>query len=202
MLLNTFELRNYLIKPAMRDHFIDYFEEHFIFSQQAVNMHVLGQFRVIGAPDRYVWLRGFADMATRLAGLHGFYDGPVWQKYRDRANEIIVDSDHVHLLRPLGSPPDLTCGRTPDTVAADLAAGTISPNTGVLAVDFYQTDPARIDSASAQLVESYRAAGIQVRSALAAELSENDFPRLPVIQKLGEFVIITAYASDALYHQH
>ena len=66
--LNTFELRNYLIQPGQRDHFIDYFEAHFIGSQQAVGMHVLGQFRMMGEPDRFVWLRGFTDRAARLAG--------------------------------------------------------------------------------------------------------------------------------------
>jgi hypothetical protein len=38
-----------------------------------------------------------------------------------------------------------------------------------------------------------------VRGVFAAELSENDFPRLPVIQNPGEFVVISAYQSAALY---
>ncbi|MFN8529748.1 MAG: NIPSNAP family protein [Anaerolineae bacterium] len=191
--LPIIELRNYLIKPAQRDHFIDYFEEHFIASQQALNMFVLGQFRVIGQPDHFVWFRGFSDMATRLAGLQNFYSGPVWQKYRRRANEMILDSDHVHLFHQLDKPADLTGGRTVDQVLAELQEGTISPETGVVAVYFFQTSPDLVSSVSKQLVESYQIAGIHVRGCLASELSENDYPRLPVIQTPGKFVIISVY---------
>jgi len=199
--LNTFELRNYRIQPDLRDAFIDYFEAHFIFSQLATKMSVLGQFRVSGQPDQFVWLRGFADMATRLAGLQTFYGGTIWKKYRGRANEMIADSDQVHLLRPLGSAAALTGGRTPMTVAGELRDGTISPDTGLIVVDFFQTEANENERLPVNLAESYRSAGIQVRAVLAAEMAANDFPRLPVIQQPGEFVIISAYAAAIDYQR-
>src|SRR4051812_12407029 len=112
MSLNVFEIRNYTLQPNMREHFISYFETNFITSQTAVNMHVLGQFRLLGQPDHYVWLRGFDNMQTRLDGLMGFYDGPVWKQHRNKTNSMIIDSDNVHLLRPLDASLDLTCGQT------------------------------------------------------------------------------------------
>jgi hypothetical protein len=36
-------------------------------------MQVIGQFRDLDAPERFVWLRGFADMAARRRGLESFY---------------------------------------------------------------------------------------------------------------------------------
>ena len=63
-------------------------------------MRALGQFRDLDDPDRFVWLRGFADMASRAAPLAAFYDGPVWAAHRGVANTTMIDSDDVLLLRP------------------------------------------------------------------------------------------------------
>lgn len=41
------------------------FEEHFLFSQREEGMPVLGQFEVVDAPNRFVWIRGFESMAAR-----------------------------------------------------------------------------------------------------------------------------------------
>ena len=38
-------------------------------------MRVIGQFTDLDRPDHFVWLRGFADMAARRAGLESFYAG-------------------------------------------------------------------------------------------------------------------------------
>ncbi len=73
------ELRQYTLHPQGRDALIEVFEAHFIDSQEAVGAQVLGSFRDLDDPDRFVWLRGFADMATRADGLTRFYGGPVWR---------------------------------------------------------------------------------------------------------------------------
>jgi len=162
-------------------------------------MIVLGQFRVIGEPDHFVWLRGFADMSIRRAGLETFYGGPIWAKYRATANSMILDSDHVHLLHLLGSAHDLTCGHSAETVAAELEAGTISPKTGVVAVDFFKAAPEMVTSAAGHITKAYRAAGIQLRGCLTTELATNDYPRLPAMQTPGQIVIISVYETEALY---
>jgi hypothetical protein len=67
------ELRQYTMKPGRRDDLIAMFEERFIETQEAQGIHVLGQFRDRDRPNYFVWMRGFADMPARAAGLDGFY---------------------------------------------------------------------------------------------------------------------------------
>ncbi len=200
MSLNVLEIRNYLLQPHMREHFIDYFEANFITTQEAVNMHVLGQFRLIDEPDHFVWMRGYSDMQTRGDSLHAFYDGPVWKKHRTTTNGMIIDSDNVHLLRPLDSNFDLTCGHTSATVAAALTDSSILLDADMIAVEFYQAasgqHQALIDQFQAHVVPAYHAAGIQLRGCFVADMGKNTFPRHPAIQNEHELVVITAYTSE------
>jgi heme-degrading monooxygenase HmoA len=200
MTINTLELRNYLLKPNVLEHFIDYFEAHFIFSQEAAQMPVLGQFRVINEPNHFVWLRGFNDMQTRLEGLQNFYGGPVWEKFGPVANDMMLEWHNVHLLHLLSSITELTCGLSADVVAADLAAGTISPYTGVIVIDLYQAEPGKrselVDKFQTQVVPAAQNEAIQIRGYFVAEMRKNEFTRLPVIQNEDELAVITAYESE------
>ena len=204
MTITVLEVRNYLIKPNMQQHFIDYFEEHFITSQREVGMQVLGQFRPIGEPDHYVWIRGFEDMETRLKGLQGFYGGPFWAKHRNTTNSMILDNDNVLLLRPLTDIADLTCGVNAESIAAEMASATISPATGLIVLDRYHAvtgqREALIEAVQAKVLPLYAYESIQLRGLFVAEMSENTYPRLPVIQNTDELVVITAYESEEVYH--
>jgi NIPSNAP protein len=95
------ELRQYTLKPGQRDVLIELFEREFVEPQEAAGMFLFGQFHDLTDPDRFVWLRGFADMESRAEALKAFYYGPVWQAHRDAANATMIDSDNVLLLRPL-----------------------------------------------------------------------------------------------------
>jgi len=79
---------------------IDLFDREFIESQEAFGMKVIGQFRDLINPNRFVWLRGFRDMPSRAEALKDFYGGPVWKAHRDAANATMIDSDNVLLLHP------------------------------------------------------------------------------------------------------
>jgi len=94
------ELRQYAMRPGRRDDLIAMFEEHFIEGQEKHGIRVIGQFVDRKVPDQFVWMRGFADMDARRNALQGFYGGPIWTKHRTAANETMVDSDNVLLLRP------------------------------------------------------------------------------------------------------
>src|SRR5688572_17214164 len=94
------ELRQYTLHPGKRDVLIDIFERNFVEGQEAHGMRIIGQFRDLDSPDRFVWMRSFPDMRARAAALNGFYFGPVWQGHRNAANPTMVDSDNVLLLRP------------------------------------------------------------------------------------------------------
>src|SRR4051812_24596785 len=99
--ITVLELRQYTLHPGRRDDLISLFEREFIEPQEEVGAQVLATFRDLDRPDHFVWLRGFADMAARGDALAAFYGGPAWQAHRETANATMVDSDDVHLLRPL-----------------------------------------------------------------------------------------------------
>src|SRR6476660_8067323 len=94
------ELRQYQHVAGKRDDLIALFEREFIEEQERLGMVILGQFRDLDDPDRFVWLRGFPDMVRRAEALHAFYTGPAWRAYSGRANATMVSVDNVLLLRP------------------------------------------------------------------------------------------------------
>ncbi|MDQ4053749.1 MAG: NIPSNAP family protein [Actinomycetota bacterium] len=100
MELRVVELRQYTLKPGRTDDLIDLFDRELVETQEACGMWVLGQFRDLDRPDRFVWLRGFPDMDTRREALTAFYTGPVWKEHGPAANDAMIDSDDVLLLEP------------------------------------------------------------------------------------------------------
>jgi hypothetical protein len=94
------ELRQYTLKTGCRDTLIEIFDRHFVESQEETGMTVLGQFRDLQRPERFVWLRGFPDMEERHCSLERFYGGPVWTEHRDAANATMLEFDDVLLLKP------------------------------------------------------------------------------------------------------
>ena len=61
MNLSVLELRQYTLKPGRRDELVELFDREFVTGQEACGMRVLGQFLDADDPDRFVWLRGFAE---------------------------------------------------------------------------------------------------------------------------------------------
>src|SRR5260370_27387237 len=156
------ELRQYTLHPGQRDVLIALFERAFIETQEAVGITVIGQFRDLEDPNRFVLLRGFSDMDTRLAALQAFYGGAVWQKYRDVANATMVDSDNVLLLRPArptsgffldprDRPPRDTQKIPPGLVVATILSLKTPPDTNFL--DFFEVTsaPALTNSGTSRL---------------------------------------------------
>ena len=97
------ELRQYTLRHGQRDVLIELFDREFIESQEAVGMELIGQFRDLDRPERFVWMRGFPDMQRRREALEAFYGGPVWKTHAAAANATMVDVDDVLLLRPIGA---------------------------------------------------------------------------------------------------
>lgn len=98
--LGVIELRQYTLHKGQRDTLIGMFEEHFIEPQNALGAHIVGTFRDLDDPDRFVWIRGFSDMQIRQRSLEAFYGGPAWRAQRQAANLTMLDSDNVLMLRP------------------------------------------------------------------------------------------------------
>src|SRR5580700_4776030 len=97
---NVVELRQYTLHAGRREPFIELFDRTFADPLDATGMTVIGQFRDLDRPDRFVWLRGFQDMPSRARELAAFYDSNLWHAYRNEANASIDDSDNVLLLEP------------------------------------------------------------------------------------------------------
>ena len=182
------ELRQYTLRPGRRDAMIDLFERVFIETQEAVGIRLIGLFRDLDDPDRFVWLRGFTDMAARKQALEDFYFGPVWQTHREAANAEIIDSDDVLLLAPAAAGSGF-----PDTGRGDdIEAGVILAGVHDLSGPGELPDRAAFDR---HVRAALTAAGLHPLAVLATEPAENTFPRLPV-RTDGPVVVWFASAAD------
>ena len=59
---SVIELRQYTLHAGRRDDLIELFDSTFVESQEDVGIDVIGEFRDLDDSDRFVWLRGFADI--------------------------------------------------------------------------------------------------------------------------------------------
>lgn len=94
------ELRQHTLLPGHRDAQVALFEREFVVSQEACGIDLVGHFRDLDDPDRFVWLRGFRSLPARADALAAFHAGAPWRRHREVANAILLDSDDVLLLRP------------------------------------------------------------------------------------------------------
>lgn len=204
------ELRQYTLHPGQRDVLINLFEREFVETQEAVGMRVVGQFRDLDDPDRFVWVRGFRDMPARAEALTALYGGPVWQRHRDTANATMIDFDDVLLLRPVddrsGFPlPGLANRRQ----AADLDRPGVdaksTPGSLVLAT-IYGRDTPVDDDFVRFFDESVRpvlvTTGAAPLACLQTEASENTYPALPVRTGENVFVWFARFASPDQLRDH
>ncbi len=185
----VFELRQYTLHPGQREALIELFDRAFVETQEAAGMQVIGQFRDLDEPDRFVWLRGFADMAARRRGLESFYGGPVWAAHRAAANATMIDSDNVLLLRPAWPGAAMALARA----ASDRAApGSLQPPPGLIDVTiFYLREPAGpalLAWCRQHMWSSLAEGGASCQAWAVTESSPNNFPRLPVRE--GEPVLV------------
>jgi len=192
------ELRQYTLHPGRRDDLITLFEREFIESQEAAGMVLLGQFRDLDAPDRFVWLRGFADMPARRDALARFYQGPAWRAHRDAANATMIDSDNVLLLKP--APP----GPAPAISAPPPPADAGEPEARVVICLHYFDGPVNAEWLDhfAQIqrpwLEGMRA---QVLATLVTHDAPNDYPALPVRAGEHVFACILQFADEASHER-
>jgi len=186
------ELRRYSLRPGTAAAFVEHFERHFLASQEAHGMDVVGQFTVPGDDARFVWVRRFLRPAERGAALRAFYSGPVWSEHGPRANDLMVDHSDVHLLVPDPSGPPFVAdhrphGERPGTVG-EAGSGGRQASTVVAALydlDGADRQPAGAWSAAlaaaADAASTARAdAGVTELGRLATAGVPNDFARLPV----------------------
>src|SRR6266496_5244060 len=192
------ELRQYTLHPGKRDVLIDLFDREFVETQEAVGIKVIGQFRDLDHPDRFVWLRGFRDMTSRAKALSDFYGGPVWKTHREAANATMIDSDNVLLLRPALPTSGFSLEnmkRPPvgsDEVPASLVVATIYYFAGPVTPDF-------INFFEHSLWPVAESLGATISASFVTENSENTFPALPVREGENVFVWFSTSQDSAAY---
>jgi hypothetical protein len=182
------ELRQYTLKPGQREVLIDLFDGYFVEAQEAAGMTVIGQFRDRERPDRFVWMRGFPDMAGRHRALDRFYNGPVWAAHGTAANDTMLDSDDVLLLKP--ARPDMAFRFD------DPPGPAVDGSRGVLVGIHPLTEPASdaLVSFERTVAPQLRARGIVVKGLFVSETAPNTFKRLPVRE--GQPVLVWVGIAD------
>jgi hypothetical protein len=183
---NVLELRQYTLRPGTREPFVELFDTVFSDPLDATGMTVIGQFRDLDRPDRFVWIRGFQDMPARATELAAFYQGDLWHARRAEANASIDDSDNVLLLEP-ASPALRFSNIPPRPAAADT-----SVRAGLVVVTLYYTKTDNPRAFGTLFDRSLRhraeADGARTVAAYIASKQENNYPKLAV--RVGEHIFV------------
>ena len=195
------ELRQYTLHPGKRDVLIELFDQEFIEPPEALGITVIGQFRDLDHPDRFVWLRGFRDMTSRGKALSDFYGGPVWKTHREAANATMIDSDNVLLLRPVHPTSGFSLEDMkrppvgPDEVPTSLIVATIYYFERSVPSDF-------INFFDQTLKPVATNSGARISAGFVTEKSENTFPALPVRENENVFVWFSTFRDSEAYENY
>jgi hypothetical protein len=180
------ELRRYTLQPGQRDTLVELFDAELTEPQEAVGMHIVGQFRDLDDPDKFVWVRGFPSMDQRRESLEAFYRGPVWKQHSAAANATMVDSDDVLLLRPLGTSTRAGHG------------GVEAPPGGSYTVEIHPVAGGTAAGADPAVLDGLPTLppGSETVGAYASLAAENTFPALPVREDVVAIVRVAAHRTQ------
>jgi hypothetical protein len=184
------ELRQYTLRGGQRETLIALFENKFMEPQNAAGASVLGTFRDLDDPDRFVWIRGFANMADRQAALEAFYKDPVWLANRAAAAATMVDTDNVLLLRPAAAGQGIIAPATRRADTRSVIVATIYYLGGVDSQAFSHFFDRTI-------LPELAAAGVFPFARLVSEESPNNYPRLAIRDRERVFVWLGHWTSES-----
>jgi hypothetical protein len=124
-------------------------------------------------------------MKTRVKFLNDFYiNSSTWKEFGEGANEMMINSDNVYLLKPLYKNRLLKTDKT------------------FTAIDFYVCN-GKIEKViklfDTEYISFLRTINIDDISFWVSEMTENDFPRLPVFQDKNLLVTITNFQDKNEY---
>jgi hypothetical protein len=194
------ELRQYTLRPGQRDVLVELFDREFVETQEAEGMALVGQFRDLDRPDRFVWVRGFQDMPSRAEALTRFYSGPAWKANHQAANATMVDVSDVLLLRPATERAGF-----PALAARPPAGHTTPPPARVLVTIYHRDHPfdkAFVDFFEERVRPVLAESGVDPLACFQTEYAENTFPALPVRTGEHAFVWFARFPDDAHVVDH
>jgi quinol monooxygenase YgiN len=177
------ELRQYTLHPGRRDELVELFDRELVETQEAVGAQVLGQFRDLDDEDRFVWLRGFADMETRGRALPAFYGGPAWREHGPAAAATMVDTTDVLLLRPVTALDLAGCSRGGPTTLVTVTICHLPPGGEEAFLDYFKSDVSPMLTAT----------GAEPLTVLRTLRAENNFPALPFHENANVVAWVTSY---------
>jgi hypothetical protein len=196
------ELRQYTLYPGTRDDFISLFDRKLVETQEATGMRAIGQFRDLGDPNRFVWIRGFSDMASREKALTAFYiQSETWRRFGEAARSKMIDSNDALLLRPIRPEHAFALAGAENRPPAESQAPA-----GLVVATVYQllgpVDSDFLEFFETAILPILASSGARVLGLFSTEYSPNNFPRLPLRE--GEHVLVTflGFGELAAYHAH
>ena len=136
-------------------------------------------------------------METRAQALQEFYGGPVWKAHRDAANETMIDSDNVLLLRPAQP----SSGFSIEHLQRRPRGATESPR-GILVATICHLEKGESGEKMAESSEERMRSELSKKSAslLACFVGEhhpNTFPALPVREDANVVIWFSMFAERA-----
>ncbi|MDQ6470801.1 hypothetical protein RB619_09130 [Flavobacterium sp. LHD-80] len=177
--ISVLEIRNYLLKPNLADEFSHYFHSKFVAPMHEFGGYTLGEFKIDASNDRFVWFRGFKNMQTRVKFLNDFYcDSATWKEHGKDANEMMINSDNVYLLKPLYKNVNLPTDKCYTVIDFYICNNTIEKT-----IKLFDTE----------YIPFLKTINVTDISFWVSEMAENDFPKLPVFQDKNLIVAITNY---------
>jgi quinol monooxygenase YgiN len=194
------ELRQYTLHPGKRDDLIDLFDREFVETQEAVGMTIVGQFRDLNNPDRFVWLRGFRDMPSRARALTDFYGGPVWKAHSAAARATMIDASNVLLLRPARAGTGFVHGNDRPPVG-----GKAVRKRFVVATIYYFETPVTdhfVSFFERKVKPVMEGAGASILAYFVTESSANTFPKLPVREGENVFVWFSRFRDQSAFEDY
>ncbi|MDK1374100.1 MULTISPECIES: NIPSNAP family protein [unclassified Sinorhizobium] len=194
----VFELRRYRLRPGGREPLIRLFDSEFVEPQEALGMRIVGEFRDLEDPDAFVWVRSFADMEVRTEALKSFYTSAIWKEHGPAANDTMLNSDNVLLLKPV---------RGVQPFSHNLPRKGEELNTGgLIVVNICSLAPRTEDEFAMFFVQNalpiLQDTGARVDALFVTERSVNGFPRLPVREGEAVLVWFECHENDDSFLHH
>jgi len=196
------DLRQYTLFPGSRDQFIELFDREFVETQEAAGMRIIGQFRDLGDPTRFVWMRGFADMPARERALTNFYvHGEAWRQHAPAARMAMIDTSDALLLHPIRTEASFALPGPETRAPLDSAL----PSGIIVATLHHLRQPLDADFVGffdSEIAPALHDAGGRIRGVFATEHSPNNFARLPLREGENVFVTFLGFDDADAYDRH